>query len=133
MLFICRVYVENTSTSVEVHHFISDDVTNVHNFSLLFGIREIPSELGLNVKAPPSSLRVFATPEEAVDEAYFGNRLDDFCSLLKSSRREASELLEAGRFTFRENSSMVLFLLRVSPEEILLLDSMGSEVILSTG
>jgi hypothetical protein len=58
-------------TRLEVHHVISDDVTNVHNFSLLFGIREIPSELGLKVKAPLSSLRVFATLEEAANEAYW--------------------------------------------------------------
>jgi hypothetical protein len=120
-------------TRLEVHHVISDDVTNVHNFSLLFGVREIPSELGLKVKASPSSLRVFATPEEAANESYFGDRLDHFCSLLESNRREASELLEAGRFTFKENSSLVIFFLRVDPEETLLLDSMGSEVINSAG
>ena len=51
-------------TRREVHHVISDDVTNAHNFSLLFGIREIPSLLGLKVKASLSSLRLFATPEE---------------------------------------------------------------------
>ncbi len=120
-------------TCLQVHHVISDDVKNVHKFSLFFGIREIPSELGLKVKASPSSLRVFATPEEAANEAYFGDRLDHFCSLLESNRREASELLEGGRFTFKENSSMVIFFLRVNPEETFLLDSMGSEVINSTG
>ena len=57
-------------TRSEVHHVVCDDVTNVHNFSLLFGIREIPSELGLIVKASPSSLRMFATPEEAANEAF---------------------------------------------------------------
>ncbi len=64
---------------------------------------------------------------------YFGDRLDNFCSLFESNRWEASELLEADRFTFNENSSMAIFFLRVSPEETLLLDSMGSEVINSTG
>ncbi len=52
-------------TRLEVHYVISNDLTNVPNFSLLFGIREIPSELGLKAKASPSSLRVFAPPEEA--------------------------------------------------------------------
>ena len=120
-------------TRLEVHHVISNDVTNVHNFSLLFGIREIPSELGTKVKATPSSLRVFATPGEAGNESFFGDRLDHNCSLFESNRREASELLEAGRFTFNADSSMVIFYLRVQPEEKLLMDSMGSEVINSTG
>ena len=93
----------------------------------------IPSELGLKVKASPSSLSVSATHEDAANESYFGDRLDHFCSLLKSNRREASELLKAGRFTFKEKSLMVIFFLRVNPEETLLLDSMGSEVINSTG
>jgi hypothetical protein len=60
-------------TRLEVHHIISDDITNVHNFSLLVGIREIPSELGLKIKTSPSSLRVFATPEEAANEAFLGD------------------------------------------------------------
>ncbi len=120
-------------TRLEVHHVISDDVTNVHNFSLLFGVREISSKLGLKVKASPSSLRVFATPEEAANQSYFDDRLDHFCFLLESNRREASELLEAGRVNLKENSSMVIFFLRVNPEETLLPDTMGSEVINSTG
>ena len=62
-------------TRLEVHYVISDDITNVQNSSLLFGIREILSELGLKVKASPSSLRVFANPEEAANESYFGDRL----------------------------------------------------------
>ena len=65
-------------TRIEVHHANFDDVSNVHNFSLLFGIREIPSELGLKVKASPSSLRLFVTLEEAANEAYLGDRLDHF-------------------------------------------------------
>jgi hypothetical protein len=89
----------NILTHLDVHHVISDDVTKVHNFSLLSGIREIPSGLGLKVKASPSRLHVFATPEEAANEAYFGDRLDHFGSLLESNRREASVLLEAGHFT----------------------------------
>ncbi len=44
---------------------LSNDVTSVHNFSLLFGIREIPSELGAKVKASPSSL-------PGVDQARMG-------------------------------------------------------------
>jgi hypothetical protein len=76
---------------------------------------------------------VFATPKEAANDSYFGDRLDHFCSLLESNRREASELLEAGRFKFKENSSMVIFFLRVNPKEALLLYSMGSEVINSAG
>jgi hypothetical protein len=120
-------------TRLEVNHVITDDVTNVHNFSLLFGVREIPLELGLKVKASPSSLRVFPTPEEAANKSYFGDRLDHFCSLLGSNRQEAAELLQAGRFTFKENSSLVIFFLRVDPEETLLLDSMCSEVMNSTG
>jgi hypothetical protein len=120
-------------THLEVHHFISNDVTNVHTFSLLFGIREIPSELGAKVKASPSNLRVFPTPEEAAKSSFFGDRLDHFCSLFESNRREASELLQAGRFQFNANSSLVKFFLRVNPEETLLPDSMGSETINSTG
>ena len=72
---------------------------------------------------------MIATLEEAAKEAFFGDRLDHFCSLFESNRREASELLEAGRFTFNENSSMVIFFLRVNQEETLLMDSMGSKVI----
>jgi hypothetical protein len=128
-----RFITELTIQDAHSYHVISDDVTNVHNFSLLFGIREIPLELGLKVKASPSSLCVFATPEEAANESYFGDRLDHFCFLLESNRREASELLEACCFTFKENSSMFIFSLRVNLEEKLLLDSMGSEVINSTG
>jgi hypothetical protein len=66
-------------TRLLVHHVISDDVTNVHNFSLLFGVREIPSVLGFKVKASPSSLRVFATREEAANKSYVRDRLDHFC------------------------------------------------------
>ena len=50
-------------------------------------------------------------------------------SLFESNRREASDLLEMGRFTCNEHASMVLFFLRVNPEETLLLDSMGRKVI----
>jgi len=47
---------------------------------------------------------------------------------------EASEILEAGRFKFKEDSSMaVVFFLRVNSEETLMLDSKVSEVINSTG
>jgi hypothetical protein len=74
---------------LEVHHVISNDVTDVHTFTLLFGIREMPSGLGAKVNASPSSLRVFATPEEAANETFFGDRLDHFCSLFESNRREA--------------------------------------------
>jgi hypothetical protein len=120
-------------TRLEVHHVNSNDVTNVRTFYLLFGIREIPSELDVEVKASPSSLRVLATLEEAADEAFFGDRLDLFCSLFESNRRKALELLKASRFTFNTNSSMFIFFLRVHPEETLLLDFMGSEVINSRG
>ena len=57
-------------THLEVQHVISNDVTKVHTFSLLFGIRKIPSELGVKVKASPSSLRVIATPEEDANESF---------------------------------------------------------------
>ena len=57
-------------TRLKVHHVLSNDVTSVHSFSLLFGIREIPSELGAKVKGSPSSLRVFVTPEEAANESF---------------------------------------------------------------
>jgi len=120
-------------TRLEVHRVISTDVTSVHNFSLLFGIHEISSELGAKIKASPSSLRVFATPEEAANKTCLGDLLDHFCSLFESNRREASKLLKAGRFTFNANSSMVIFFLRVHPEETLLLDSMGNKVVNSSG
>jgi len=55
-----------------------------------------------------------------------------FWYLLESNGREALELLEADLFTFKENSSMVIFILRVNLEETLLLDSMSSEVVIST-
>jgi hypothetical protein len=77
-------------THHEVHHDIFVDVTNVHTFSLLFGIREIPSELGAKKKVAPLCFRVFVTPEEAANESFFGDRLDHFCSLFESNRREAS-------------------------------------------
>jgi hypothetical protein len=54
---------------LEVHHVISTDVTKVHHFNLLFGILDIPSELGAKVKASPSRLRVFPFADEAVDES----------------------------------------------------------------
>ena len=74
-------------TRLEVHHVLSNDVTSVHSFSLLFGIRKILSELGAKVKASPSSFRVFATPEEASNESFFDDQLDHFCSLFESNRR----------------------------------------------
>ena len=64
---------------------------------------------------------------------HFWRSIGSFSPLFESNRREASELLEAGRFTFNRNSSIVIFFLRVNPEEELLLDSMGSEVINSAG
>ena len=73
----------NMLTRLEVHHVIFDDVTKVHNFSLLFGIREIALELGLKVKASPSSLRVFATPEEDANESDFGDRVDNLRSFAR--------------------------------------------------
>jgi len=98
-------------THLEVHNVIYDDVTNVHIFSLLFDIREIPPELGVKVKTFPSRLRVFPTAEEAAKEPFFGDRLGRFCSLFKSNRREASQLLKAGRFMFNAESLMVVFFL----------------------
>ena len=71
-------------TRLEVHHVLSNDVTSVHNFSLLFGIREIPLELGAKVKASPSSLCVFANPEEAANKSFFGDRFDHFFPYLKA-------------------------------------------------
>jgi hypothetical protein len=76
---------------------------------------------------------VFATPEEAANESFFCDRLYHFCSLFESNRHEASKLPKADRFTFNANSSMVIFFLRVHPEETLLLDPMGSEVVNSSG
>ena len=76
---------------------------------------------------------MFATPEEAANEAYFGDQLDHFCSSRESNRQEASGRLEAGRFTFKEKNSKAIFYLRVNPNETLLLDSMGSEFSKSTG
>ena len=67
---------------IQVHHVLSNDVTSVHNFSLLFGINEIPLELGAKVKVFPSSLRVFAIPEEAANESCFGDRLDQILFLI---------------------------------------------------
>jgi len=61
----------NMFTRLEVHRDFSNDVTNVYTFILLFGIREIPPELGAKVKASPSCLRVFATPEEAANESFW--------------------------------------------------------------
>jgi hypothetical protein len=55
----------NILSHLEVHHVISDDVTKVHTFSLLFGIRGILFELGAKVKASPSRLHLFPTAEEA--------------------------------------------------------------------
>jgi hypothetical protein len=62
---------------LEVHHVFSNDVTKVHTFSLPFGIRKIPSELGAKVKPSPSSLRVFPTAKEAAIESFFGDRKID--------------------------------------------------------
>ena len=100
---------------LEVHHVISDGVTNIHHFNLLFGILDIPSELARKVKSSPSRLRVFPSAEEAVNETFFGDRLDRFCSLFESSRQGAHELLKAGRFPFNEDSSMVTFFLARGP------------------
>ena len=119
-------------THLEVHHVISDNVTKVHTFSFLFGIREIPSELGAKVKASISRLHAFPTANEAAKESSFGDRLDYFCSLFESNRHEASKLLKAGCYTFNTESSMVVFFMRVDPEETLLV-SMGREVMNSPG
>ncbi len=48
--------------------------------------RYIPSELARKVKSSPSGLRVFPSAEEAVNETFFGDRLDRFCSLFESIR-----------------------------------------------
>ena len=110
-------------------YVISNDVTNVYTFSLLFGIHEILSKLGAKVKASPSSLGVFVTPDETANKSFLGDRLDHFCSLFESNGQGALELLETGRFTFNANSLMLVFFLLVHFEEILLLDSMGSKSI----
>ena len=118
---------------LEVHHVISNDVTKVYHFNLLFGILDIPSELGAKVKASPSRLRVFPSADEAVDESFFGDRLDRFCFLFETNRPEACERLKAGRFPFNDDSSMVVFFLRVDdPPEENLKDPIGSEVINSS-
>ena len=103
-------------TRLEVHHAISKDVTNVYEFSLLSGIRDIPAQLASKVKASIESLRVFPSPAEASKDIYFGDRLDDFCSLLVANRSEAVALLKAGHFNFNEDSTMLVFHLRVDHE-----------------
>lgn len=118
---------------LEVHHVISDGVTNIHHFNLLFGILDIPSELARKVKSSPSRLRVFPSAEEAVNETFFGDRLDRFCSLFESSRQGAHELLKAGRFPFNGDSSMVTFFLRVDPPEDNNVACIGGEVDYSLG
>ena len=116
-----------------MHHIISNDVTKVHHFNLLFGILDIPSELGAKVKASPSRLRVFPSADEAADGSFFGDRLDRFCFLFETNRPEACERLKAGRFPFNDDSSMVVFFLRVDdPPEENLKDPIGSEVINSS-
>ncbi len=70
----------------EVHHVISDGVTNIHHLNLMFGILDIPFELARKVKPSPSRLSVFPSAEEAVNETFFGDRLDLFCSLFESNR-----------------------------------------------
>ena len=89
----------------------------MYEFSLLFGIRDIPSSLASQVNASPQSLRVFPSAAEAIKKMCFGDRLEQFCSLFYTNREEASELLKAGRFTFNEDSSEVIFYLRVDHEE----------------
>jgi hypothetical protein len=113
---------------LEVHHVISDGVTNIHHINLRFGILDIPSELARKVKSSLSRLRVFPTVEEAVNETFFGDRLDRFCSLFESSRQAAYELLKVGRFPFNEDSSMVTIFLRVDPPEDNKVDCIGGEV-----
>ena len=70
-------------TRLEMHHVISNDFTNVHNFSLLFGIRGIPFERDAKVKSSLSSLRVFVTREEAANEAFFGDQLNHILFLIR--------------------------------------------------
>ncbi len=89
---------------IEVQHVISNDITNVHHFNLLFGILAIAPELGAKVKASPSGLRVFPFADEAANESFFSDRLDRFCSLFEIYIREASELLTTGRFSFNADS-----------------------------
>ncbi len=118
---------------LEVHHVISDGVTNIHHFNLLFGILDIPPELARKVKSSPSRLRVFPSAKEAVNETFFGDRLDQFFSLFESSRQAAYELLKAGRFPFNEDSSMITFFLRVDPLEDSKVACIGGEVDYSLG
>jgi hypothetical protein len=94
---------------LKVHHLISNDVTNFHHFNVLFGILNVPSELGAKVKASPSKLRVFPSADETVDKLFFGDRLNRFCSLFESNRREV------GRFIFNDDFSMVRFFLAREP------------------
>ncbi len=68
---------------LEVHH-----VTNIHHFNLLFGKLDIPSELARKVKSSPSRHRVFPSVEEAVNETFFGDRLNRFCSLFEGYRQK---------------------------------------------
>ncbi len=102
---------------LEEHHVISNDVTKVHHFNLLFGMLDISSEVGAKKKASPSRLRVFPSADEAVDESFIGDRLDRFCLSFESNRREASELIKVSRFPFKDDSSMVMFFLRMDPPE----------------
>ena len=50
---------------LEVHHEYFYEDTKVYNFTFLFGIREIPPELGAKVKSFPSSHCAFPYTEEA--------------------------------------------------------------------
>ena len=88
----------------------------MYEFSLLFRIRDIPARLSSKVKACIESLRVFPSPAEASKEIYFGDQLDDFCSLLVANRSEAVALLKAGHFNFNEDSTVLVFHLRVDHE-----------------
>ncbi len=81
---------------LEVPHVISNDVTKVHHFNLLFTILDISSVLGAKVKASPSNLHVLPSADETVDESFFGDRSDRFCFLLETNRPEARGRLKAG-------------------------------------
>jgi hypothetical protein len=58
---------------------------------------------------------VFATPKEAANESFFGDRLDHFCSFFERNRREDSDLTKAGGFTFNVDSSMVIIFFAREP------------------
>ncbi len=103
----------NILTRLEVRHQLSGDETKTYEFSLLFNLPEIPSQLALMVKAPSqSSLRVFPSQDAVAKMIFWGDSLEGIIGAFQTSKVDTIAFLEAGGYTFENGSSTVVCFLR---------------------